>query len=322
MMTRTLGRSGIEVSALGLGCWAIGGPFQDRGGWMGYGAVDDDESVRAVRRALHLGVTFFDTGGVYGCGHSERVLGRALAGWREPVVIAAKFGHTFDEEARRVTGTDVTPSGIRRALEDSLRRLGREVIDLYQLHLHDHPIDEAAGVRRTLEDLAREGKVRAFAWCTEDPERVRLFAESPYCAAVPLLLNVFEGSLTLLELCEDLNLAAIARRPLGMGLLTGKFTPDSTFPENDMRRRFGWDFRHGKQALRLKHLERLREVLTRDGRTLAQAAIGYVWARCPVAIPVPGFKTREQVDENVGALLYGPLCDDQVEEIDILLGRK
>jgi aryl-alcohol dehydrogenase-like predicted oxidoreductase len=321
MMTRVLGPSGIEVSALGLGCWAIGGPFRDQDGWMGYGAVDDAESVRAVRRALDLDITFFDTGGVYGCGHSERVLGRALSGRRERVVIAGKFGYTFDENERRVTGTDATPAGIRRACGDSLRRLGRDVIDLYQFHLHDYPLDRAVEVRQTLEGLVAEGKVRCFAWCTEDPQRVRLFAESPHCAAAPQLFNVLENSQALLKLCEHLGLAVIARRPLGMGLLTGKFTADSTFAENDMRRRFGWDFRAGKQARQLQQLEALQEVLTRDGRSVAQGALGYILAKSPVAIPIPGFKTREQVDENAATLLYGPLSDDQVSEIDGLLRR-
>ena len=307
------------MSALGLGCWAIGGPFWEQGGWMGYGTVDDDESLRALHRALDLGVTFFDTASVYGCGHSEGLLGRALAGWREPVVVATKFGYTFDEEARRVTGRDVRPAAIRMACAASLKRLQRDVIDLYQLHLYDHPLERAEEVRDTLEALVAEGKIRAYSWCTEDAERVRLFAEGPHCTAVPQLLNVFESNVPLLTLCESLHLAPVARRPLAMGLLTGKFNADSTFPENDMRRRFGWDFRAGKQAKQLRQMEAVRAVLTRGGRTPAQGALGYIWARDPNAVPIPGFKSVAQVEENVGALRLGPLSPDQMREIETLL---
>src|SRR5207244_412301 len=125
-MTRLLGRSGIEVSALGVGCWAIGGPFFEDGRPLGWGEVDDDESVRALRRALELGVTFFDTAAVYGTGHSEEVLGGAFAGRRDEVVIATKFGITFDPQRRELTGDDADPAGLRGQLEGALRRLGTD----------------------------------------------------------------------------------------------------------------------------------------------------------------------------------------------------
>src|SRR5215469_4620160 len=138
-MSRVLGRSGIEVSEIGFGCWAIGGPFTMDGRPDGWGAVDDDESVAAVRRAMQLGITFFDTADVYGAGHSERVLGRALAGHRDEVVIATKFGYTFDTAQRVITGQDATASYIERACRASLQRLGTDRIDLYQLHLGKLP---------------------------------------------------------------------------------------------------------------------------------------------------------------------------------------
>ena len=138
MDTRELSTTdGIATSALGLGCWAIGGPFGPEGFAAGWGDVDDDESVAAIRRGLELGVTFFDTADVYGTGHSETVLGRALGGERDDVVIATKFGNTFDEGTGRMLGTDASPAYIRRACEASLRRLGTDRIDLYQCHLGD-----------------------------------------------------------------------------------------------------------------------------------------------------------------------------------------
>lgn len=156
--TRTLGRTGIEVSALGFGCWAIGGEWQDPDGQpLGWGTVDDEESVRAVRRALDLGVTFFDTADTYGAGHSERVLGRALGKRRADVVLATKWGNIFDEETRTLTGSDDSPAYARRALTASLRRLDTDYVDLYQLHLSDADPEKAAELREACEEFVSEG---------------------------------------------------------------------------------------------------------------------------------------------------------------------
>lgn len=133
-MKRTLGRSGIEVSALGMGCWAIGGLYWSGETPLGWGEIDDDESIRAIHASLDRGVNFFDTANVYGAGHSERVLGRVITGRRSRVVIATKFNAVFDETTRRMTGSDPSPEAIRKACEESLRRLNTEYIDLYQFH--------------------------------------------------------------------------------------------------------------------------------------------------------------------------------------------
>ncbi len=171
-MRRALGRSGLEVSAVGFGCWAIGGQFTDSatGAPVGWGETDDAESAAALRRAFELGITFFDTADVYGTGHSERILGQALAGHRDEVVIATKFGNTFDSERRTMTGQDASPSYIRQACADSLRRLDTDRIDLYQLHLGDLPIAQAEDVVGTLEELAADGLIRSYGWSTDDPQ--------------------------------------------------------------------------------------------------------------------------------------------------------
>ena len=182
-LLRTLGRSEIEVSAMGLGCWAIGGPFWRGDTPVGWGEVDDDESIRAIHRALDLGVTFFDTADVYGAGHSERVLARALKGVRESVVIATKFGNVFDEATKQITGSDASPAYIKRACEASLRRLETDYIDLYQFHLNGYEAGKGAKVRDTLEALVAEGKIRAYGWSTDFPDRARVFAEGDHCAA-------------------------------------------------------------------------------------------------------------------------------------------
>ena len=317
MFTRTLGRSGIEVSAIGLGCWAIGGPFTKDGRPVGWGDVDDDESIRAIHRALDLGITLFDTSACYGCGHSESVLAKALEGRRDGVVIATKFGHAFDEETKGMWDADCKPDRIRRSCEGSLRRLGVEVIDLLQFHLGGYPPGEAVAVRDTLEELVAEGKIRWYGWSTDDHERARVFAQGPHCTAVQQQINILEGNPKVLEVCEELGLASINRGPLCKGLLTGKFDRDSALPANDVRH--GWDFRDGQQAEWLDKLEAIRAVLARDGHTLAQAALAWLWARSPVTIPIPGFKTVAQVEENCGALAKGPLTDAQMNEVEELL---
>jgi aryl-alcohol dehydrogenase-like predicted oxidoreductase len=315
---RTLGRSGIQVSAIGLGCWAIGGPFTNEHGQpVGWGTVQDGESVRAVHRALDLGVTFFDTANVYGTGHSEQILGLALAGYRDKVVIATKFGRAFKENSRRVDGNQADPAFIRQSCADSLRRLQTDYIDLYQFHLGNYDLDRAGDVRQTLEDLVAEGKIRAYGWSTDDPERARLFAEGPHCAAIQFQMNMFERNDAMVALCEEHNLAALIRGPLGKGLLTGKFDADSRLPDNDVRR--DWDFQNGEQACHIQRLDGLREVLTEDGRTLAQAALGWLWSRSEKMIPIPGFKSVAQVEDNVGATQFGPLPTLWMDAIDAQL---
>ena len=318
MNTRTLGRSGIDVSALGMGCWAIGGPFWRGDKPVGWGDVDDAESMRAIARALELGVTLFDTSDVYGCGHSERILGDALRGRRDQVVIATKFGNVFDEQTRQITDASGDPDHIRAACDASLRRLQTDYIDLYQFHLGGYDLDKTDDVIATLEELVDAGKIRWYGWSTDDPERAAKFAEGPHCAAIQQRLNLFEGNEETLGICEENNLASLNRGPLAMGLLTGKFSADSTLPANDVRAGNGWDFRSGEQARRLAALDEMRAVLTRDGRTLAQAAIGWLWAHSNATIPIPGFKNVAQVEENAGALAYGPLSNGQMVELATL----
>lgn len=317
MFTRRLGKSDIQVSATGLGCWAIGGPFWKGTTPVGWSQVNDDESIRAIHRALELGITFFDTADIYGCGHSERVVAQALAGRRREVVIATKFGQTFIEETRQGTGYNVQPEYIRQACDASLRRLNIDCIDLYQLHVKDVALAQAKVVRDTLEDLVAAGKIRYYGWSTDEAPSARAFAEGPHCAAVQQRLNILEGNAEVLAICEQFDLASINRSPLGMGLLTGKFTRETKFPDDDVRvQRF--DFQ-GAQARDLDKLAAIRDVLTQDGRTLAQAALGWLWARSKVTIPIPGFKTMAQVEENAGAMKFGPLSGEQMKQVAALL---
>lgn len=323
---RKLGRSGIEASALGMGCWAIGGPFWSGVTPLGWGQVDDNESLRAIQRALDLGVTFFDTANVYGTGHSERILGRGLAGHRGQVVIATKFNAVFDEATRQVTGSDTTPAGIRKACEDSLRRLNTDTIDLYQFHDNGYPVELAGRVRDTLEALVKEGKIRAYGWSTDFADRAEFFAQGEKCAAIQVQLNVLDDNPAILEICGKYDLAAINRGPLAMGLLTGKYVADTRPSADDVRGEKSPEwmkyFKNGRPSPDfLRKIDALREILTSGGRTLAQGALAWLWARSPHTLPIPGFRTVAQVEENCGALAFGPLDSDQMETIEKIMGR-
>ncbi len=328
--TRTLGRSGIEVSALGLGCWAIGGPWTLNGAPAGWSRVDDAESLRAVHRALDLGVTFFDTAANYGAGHSERLLGQAFQGHRQDVVIATKFGYQVDEAGRAVVPYGVTEEDsdvttrLRADVEASLGRLRTDYIDVYLLHVWGLRIERALDAREVLEDLVAQGKIRTYGWSTDRPDAVRAFATSPGCGVVEQQLSVLDGDAELLALCEQLDLASINRGPLGMGLLTGKYAPDSTFAADDVRHVAQWHpgFRDGRPTREwLDRLAAIRDVLTSQGRTLAQGALAWIWARSPNTVPIPGFRTAQQVEDNCGALARGPLTPQQMAEIDRILQR-
>jgi aryl-alcohol dehydrogenase-like predicted oxidoreductase len=320
-MKRKIQRLGIETSAMGLGCWAIGGPFFMDGKADGWGDVDDAQSVRAIHCALDLGVNFFDTSDAYGTGHSEWVLGSALAGRREGVVIATKFGFTYDEAKKELQGTDVSPEYIRWACEQSLRRLDTDYIDLYQLHCGASP-GEVEAILDTLDELVAAGYIRAYAWSTDSPEDAALFAPRPNCVAVQHEMNVLHDNPAMLALCEAENLASINRTPLAYGFLSGKFTADTLISENDFRgagHEWVRYFEGGRpKASFLEMLDKVREVLTSDGRSLVQGALGWLWARSECTIPIPGFKTVEQVEENARAMQYGPLTKSQVEEINSL----
>ena len=321
-----LGRSGIQISAMGLGCWAIGGPFWAGDNAVGWGEVDDDESIRAIHCALDLGVNFFDTADVYGTGHSEHVLGRALAGRRDRVVIATKFGNTFDETTRQITGSDASPAYIRQACEGSLRRLNTETIDLYHFHLNGYDPDQAGAVRDTLEGLVAAGKIRQYGWSTDFPERARIFAKGPNCTSVQHQMNVLDDAGPMIALCEELDLASINRGPLAMGLLTGKYRANSKLASDDVRgeRSPAWMqyFKDGRPNPEwLEKVGAIREILSAGGRTLAQGALAWIWARSEQTIPIPGFRTVAQVEENCAAMQFGPLSAEQMCEIDVLLGR-
>jgi aryl-alcohol dehydrogenase-like predicted oxidoreductase len=318
---------------MGMGCWAIGGSFfsgpgchYPLGAPLGYGEVDDSESIRAIHCALDGGVTFFDTSDAYGTGHGEHVLGEALRGRRSNVLLATKFGYAHNEATKELLGVDVSPARIREACLGSLKRLQTEWIDLYQLHVGNLPLDQADGVADVLDNLCKSGLIRSYAWSTDDPVRAAAFADRANCAAVQFDMNVFEDAPAMLDMSRRHNLSSIVRLPLAMGFLTGKFTPSSHLSPTDIRSRPPTWLRYFEEGGRastawMKKLDSLRGVLTSGGRTLAQGALAWVWARDDRTIPIPGIRTVAQAKENAGAMQFGPLTPGQMREIDRLLER-
>ncbi len=318
-LTRKVGQ--WEVPALGAGTWALGGPWDFGGAAAGWGEVDDEVSIAAVRAAYDGGVRLFDTADVYGCGHSERVLGEAVAPFRDEVVIATKVGLVFDEATRTGAGYDVSPEYIRQACEASLRRLGTDHIDLYQLHPGEVGADEVPAVVEVFDQLVAEGKVVSYGSSVEAPDVIDVFAQNAGCISVQQQLNVFGANVEALERCEAHDLAVLARSPLAMGFLSGKYQSPDQLGAGDVRRETPhWDYFTEEGMPRWQQrLAEVRDELCSDGRTLVQGALAYVWGRSPRAVALGGIRTPEQAKEQAGALDHGPLTQEQVARIDALM---
>jgi aryl-alcohol dehydrogenase-like predicted oxidoreductase len=325
MLKRTLGKSQLEASGLGMGCWAIGGPWT----WAqpgeetypaGWGNTDDEESIRAIHAALDMGINFFDTAANYGAGHSEVVLGRALKGKRDKVVIATKFGHIINEKEKTVFGDpDQIIKNAETDVENSLRRLQTDFIDIYQLHEGGYDPILALELQAVLEELVSAGKIRWYGWSTDVVDSARQFARGVHCTSIQFRLNAIFDNVEMRKVCADFDLAGINKDPLNTGLLTGKFSSTSTFPANDIRSRA--DFSDPEMVKRLKIVDEIRDILTSNGRTMAQGALAYIWALDERMNPIPGFKSVQQVKDNAGAMEFGPLTDSQVREIQTIVGK-
>ncbi|UCG01713.1 MAG: aldo/keto reductase [Candidatus Heimdallarchaeota archaeon] len=319
MYTRRLGKSNIKVSALGMGCFAIGGPFQGKNGnFLAYGYVNDDESKKTIHKAIDLGVNFFDTADVYGCGHSERILGSVLSDYdRNDLVIATKFANEFNEVTKTVIGKNVDPNYIRNALDASCKRLKTDFIDLYQLHDGNHDIESAKNVMNILEDLVEEGQIRGYGWSTDDIMRAKIFAEGENCTAIQYAIHITRSNPKMIELCKQHDLAGVIRSPLGSGTLTGKYSEEymKNLTENHMW--YKRDFISEEWFIkRQKKLEKLKELLIGEDLTIVQALLSYLWSTSDKTIPIPGAKTVMQIEENAAILEYGPLKPDLLRAIN------
>jgi aryl-alcohol dehydrogenase-like predicted oxidoreductase len=321
--TRTLW-DGQEIPALGLGCWAIGGHFMIGDRSNSWGAVDDAESVRAIAAAVDYGIRLFDTAPAYGTGHSEALLGHSLK-HRPDVLISTKVGYAIDETNKTLTGETTSPDEIERQLDASLRRLQRDYADIVFLHLNEASIENAGPVFERLSRLMQAGKLRAFGWSTDFPERAKAHAALPGFAAIQHAMNVFFKAEQLLPVIEEHKLLSFNRSPLAMGLLGGKYSASSKIGKDDVRgHAAGWlaYFKNGEVAPDyLRMFEAVRELLQSDGRSLVQGALAWLWARSDRTLPIPGFKNAEQVTDICGTLRKGPLPAQVMAQIESVIAR-
>ncbi len=299
MRYRMLGRSGLMVSEVGFGGWAIGG---------GWGPVDDETSVAAVRKAVDLGVSFIDTADVYGDGHGEEVIGRALEGnQRHRAVIATKAG------LRSPAGHDFRPSHIVEAVEGSLRRLNTDWVDILQLHNPTRAALQDPELWETLRRLKQEGKIRAYGASVQSPRDGMLAIEHGDVDTVQVVFNVIDqGARAFFETARARKVGVIGRMPLASGFLTGKYSHEHRFHRTDWRARLGPQRR--RQMLR--RAQALDPVVEGLGSTRAQAALAFVLSYPEVGVTIPGVRTPEQAQENAGSTDVAPLPPELLRHLE------
>ena len=310
MITRQLGTGGPEVSAIGLGCMGLSHAFGP--------AVDDRDGIALIRAAVHRGITFFDTAQMYGPFTNETLVGRALASVRDEVVIATKFGFAFDGD--RNTGLSSHPDNIRATVEDSLRRLGVDSIDLLYQHRVDPdvPIEDVAG---TVKDLVAAGKVKHFGLSEAGVDTIRRAHAVQPVAALQSEYSLWwrEPEDRILPTLLELGIGFVPFSPLGKGFLTGAISSSTAFSDSDVRNtlpRFTEQARAANQAL----VDLLSAIAARKGATNAQIALAWLLAQHPTIVPIPGTTKIARLNENADAVDVD-LTSDDLKEITAAADR-
>ena len=304
--TRTLGRDGLVVSELGLGCMGMS---------QAYGEADRDESIATVRRALDLGVTFLDTSDVYGSGHNEELVGEAIAGRRDEVQLATKFSLSRDEHGEM--HIDGRPENVRACAEASLRRLGVDVIDLYYQHRVDAkvPIEDTVGA---MAELVDQGKVRFLGLSEASAASIRRAVAVHPIAALQSEWSLWTRDLetvrggaadTVVGVAREHGIGIVPFSPLGRGFLTGAISSPADFGEDDFRRGHP-RFTGEAFEVNLRLVDAVRTIAAEKGATPGQLALAWVLARGGDVVPIPGTKRRSYLEENVGAVTVALTADD------------
>lgn len=316
MQYRDLGKTGIRVSAIGFGAWAIGGAAETASAPLGWGKTSDDESLAAIRRAREAGVTFFDTADSYGFGRSESLLGIVLSRYRQDVVIATKVGvvRTGAGDLKK----DFSRQHIFHAVDGSLKRLRTDYIDLYQVH--NPTIDELRReeIQDAMDRLQDAGKIRFWGVSVSTPEEGLEVVKAGWAHALQVLYNVLNQApaRVLFPAAKEKGYGIIARVPLASGLLTGKFRIDSVFPADDVRQNFLTPRRLEEALVRV---DEAKSIIGGTAPSLAVAALQFAIADDAVSTTIPGAKSVRQVEMNTSAV-DGKMPADVVEKLKSRLG--
>jgi len=310
MKTRKLGNSGLEVSALGLGCMGMS---------FAYGVIPDKkEMIALLREVVESGVNFFDTAQIYGPFTNEELVGEALAPFRNEVVIATKFGFQF--ENGKSIGLNSRPEYIRQSVDDSLKRLNIETIDLLYQHRVDLniPIEDVAG---TVKDLIQEGKVKYFGLSEAGVQTIRRAHEVQPVAALQSEYSMFwrEPEAEIMPTLEELGIGFVPFSPLGKGFLTGKISKDTVFEENDFRNsvpRFDLENRIANQPL----VDLVTEIAAQKQATPAQIALAWILAQKAWIVPIPGTTKLERFNENIGSVSI-ELTSEDLQKIEAEISK-
>jgi aryl-alcohol dehydrogenase-like predicted oxidoreductase len=311
METRKLGSKGPEITAIGFGAWAIGG-----GGWrFGWGPQDDNESVAAIQSALDQGINWIDTAAVYGLGHAEEVVGKAIKGRREQVIVATKCGRVWDEQGN--PGSSLALDSMRREIEASLRRLDVETIDLYQIHWPDFvtgtPLEESWGL---MTRFVEEGKARFIGVSNFDAELLARCEAIRHIDSLQPPFSMIRRDIEdeVLPFCREHGIGVVCYSPMQSGLLSGRFDP-SRLAEDDWRKNDTRFFSEPKLGKALAFVEQIRPLAEKYGKTVGQLAVAWVLQQPGVTSAIVGARNPEQVAQNLEALGV-EIAPDDLRAID------
>ena len=314
-----------EIEPLGMGCWPIGGAMFAGDESVGYTNVDDAESVRTVHAAYDLGIRLFDTAAAYGAGHAERILATALKD-RPDAVITTKIGIPIDEDTKQLSFEGFGPGDVAPAVDACLHRLGRDHIAAVFLHLNELPAAEAEPMFDELEKSVASGKIGAYGWSTDFSASIDAVADRPGFDAVQHAMNVLVDVPRVQGVVAKHGLPALIRSPLAMGVLSGKYDASTVMPADDIRGtanvKTDYYLAGRVNPEMLANLTAVRELLTIGGRSLVQGALGWLWAKSDLNVPIPGARTVGQIEGIAGALRFGALPDDVMAEIETLIERE
>ncbi|MCF2869816.1 aldo/keto reductase [Octadecabacter sp. G9-8] len=313
-----------DTPRLGLGCWPLSGPFYQGNRALGYANADPAESLRALDAAYANGIRIFDTAAVYGAGKGERLVGASIA-QKPDTTIISKIGLKFDEDSEQLIGPDSDPANVMAAIDACLARLNCDHIDLMLLHQNELPVEDAAPLFDAMEAARQAGKIGTFGWSTDFPDSVAAMAPRDGFSAVEHAMHVFLPASDVRKEIENNGLISLARSPLAMGLLSGKYGASTKLAQDDVRtgdEDYNDYYVDGRANPKyLDQIATVRDLLQTGGRSLVQGALGWVMAAGGTTVPLPGARTVAQVEENAKALVHGPLPDQIIADIEAVLTR-